>query len=533
MTRPTSQANPTRQWLQEHLQAGFAALAQHRIRDASEICRVLLSAAPKLVEGHFLVGLVALEARDRKMALSAFGSVTRLDPKHAAAWAQLARMFAQEGQVNRADRALTEAVSHQAGDPVVQDLIGTVYQLLGDLDESRRWHERAVAGQPEHVPYLVNHANSLVFHGETAAAEAELRRILELQSDNPQAHWILAGTRKATDRTHVEELQRLAGNERQHPRALAFLNYALGKELEDLADWDGAFDAYERGAQARRQTVEYDEPAEEAMFAALHEIYTPEWLAGKPGGSDDPAPIFVVGQPRTGTTLVERIITAHSAVHSAGELQQFGLALRRLGNYRDPKRFSDALVRQAADIDSAALGEAYINTTRKLRGDRARFVDKLPPNYLYLPLILAALPKARIVHLRRDPMDACFASYKQLFADAYLHSYDQREMARHHARYYQLMEAWRSRFPGRFLDIAYEDIASDLEPNARALVDFLELPWESACLEFHKQSAAVTTASAVQVREPVHTRSIGRWRRYEARLGPMLETLREAGVPVG
>ena len=167
-----------------------------------------------------------------------------------------------------------------------------------------------------------------------------------------------------------------------------------------------------------------------------------------------------------------------------------------------------------------------------MRGSLPRFVDKLPPNYLYVPLILKALPKAKIIHLTRNPMDACFASFKQLFADAYPHSYDQAEMARHHARYYHLMALWRERFTGRFFDIAYEDTARDLEPNARALIEFLELPWEDACLHFHKQDSAVTTASAVQVRQPAHTRSIGRWRRYENQLGLTRKTLQEQSVPI-
>jgi hypothetical protein len=248
-------------------------------------------------------------------------------------------------------------------------------------------------------------------------------------------------------------------------------------------------------------------------------------------GHDDPSPIFVIGQPRTGTTLVERIITSHSQVYSAGELKQFGTAVRRLSNYREPKRYSAKLAVQAAKVDVEKLGKAYLTTTKTMRGSLPRFVDKLPPNYLYVPLILKALPNAKIIHLTRNPMDACFSSFKQLFADAYPHSYDQAEMARHHARYYHLMSLWRERFSGRFFDISYEETARDLEPNARALIDYLELPWEDACLHFHKQDAAVTTASAVQVREPAHTRSIGRWRRYENQLEPMRKALQEQGLP--
>ena len=149
---------------------------------------------------------------------------------------------------------------------------------------------------------------------------------------------------------------------------------------------------------------------------------------------------------------------------------------------------------------------------------------------LLLPLILKALPNAKIVHLTRDPMDACFASYKQLFADAYLHSYDLQEMARHHCRYRHLMDVWRERFGNRFHDISYEQTVGGLEPNARELIEYLGLPWEDACLRFHEQKKAVSTASAVQVREPVHTRSVGRWRKYEKQLQPMLATLSEHGL---
>ncbi|MEQ9562899.1 MAG: sulfotransferase, partial [Woeseiaceae bacterium] len=261
--------------------------------------------------------------------------------------------------------------------------------------------------------------------------------------------------------------------------------------------------------------------------------FTSEWLNDTDGGHDSAAPIFVLGQPRSGTTLIERIIGSHSQVHAAGELQQFGLAIRRLSNYQDPKRFSAGLLEAATKLESRKIGGLYLETTKKMQGNTPRFIDKLPQNYLFIPLILKALPNAKIVHLVRDPRDASFSSFKQLFADAYLHSYEQREMARHHARYWHLMNHWREQFPGRFFDVSYEDTVQDLETHARKLVEFLELPWEDACLNFHEQKAAVSTASAVQVREPAHTRSVGRWRRYESQLAPMLEELRANGVALG
>lgn len=518
--------------LAERLRAGHVALTAGRFEEASRYCREALALDETSVPAHFLVGLVSLAMNDRATALSAFGSVTRLEPRHAAAWAQLARLFTRAGQPNRADQALAEAVAHAGDEPVVLDLIGAVYSQLGDQRAAKAWYARAVSLAPDQPGFLVNLASSCVFLGELDEAETILNGLLEKHPGNAQAHWLLSSARKAADRRHVEALVReiAAGNRTGHD--FAFLYYALGKELEDLGEWERAFEAFSRGAKARRSTLTFDEAAETSAFQAAARCFTTEWLESRPPGAADPAPIFVVGLPRTGTTLVERIITSHSAVCSAGELQQFGLSIRRQLDGNVPGRFSAELLERAAGLEPRRVGEAYLDVTRRFRDGRERFVDKLPSNYRYLPLILAALPEAKIVHLVRNPMDACFASFKQLFADAYPHSYDQQEMARHYVRYHRLMGLWRERFPGRFHDIEYEAVAADLEPNARALIDYLELPWEDACLNFHEQDAPVSTASAAQVREKAHTRSVGRWRRYERQLEPMRAVLEAAGIVV-
>ncbi|MBN7798189.1 tetratricopeptide repeat-containing sulfotransferase family protein [Parahaliea mediterranea] len=527
-----AQTPATAPWMQDTLRQGYTALGRGDHRGAAECCRKLLSARPDLAEAHFLVGLVAQDGNDLRTAVQGFGSVTKLDPSHGAAWAQLARLFMRMGHVNRADDALAKAVQHQDGNPVVQDAIATVYSQLGDQQESAAWLERALRQQPDNLPLLVNRANNQMFLGDFDAAEDCLRRALAVNPRNANAHWLLSNLRKADDREHVEQLRGLLADNPGNPRDLAYLNYGLGKELEDLGEWPAAFEAFAAGAAARRRTLDYDEAAEVAMFDALQEVLTRQWLDARPAGCPDPSPIFIVGQPRTGTTLVERIITSHSQVHSAGELRQFDGAIRRLVNYRGNARHSAALAHAASDIDMRRLGEAYLSTSRKLRGELPRFVDKLPTNYRYLPLILAALPRAKIIHLRRDPMDACFASFKQLFADAYPHSYDQAEMARHHARYYRMMACWRDRFGERFLELRYEDVAANPEPHARTLLEFLELPWEDACLDFHRQQGAVTTASVVQVREAAHTRSVGRWHRYETQLAPLRQALTALDIPL-
>lgn len=516
----------------QELRRGFMYLQSGQPEKAAECCRRVLDKDPGIPEAHFLVGLVATELNQRRVAVSAFGSVTELQPDHGAAWANLARQYALGGALALADEALNRAVEHEDGNAVVHDLIGSVHTLLGEDEKALQWYERAARKEPDNITFRVNHANCLMFVGRLDTAERNLRDVLAMQPKNANAHWILAGLHKAVDRTHVDEMESLVATAEYPPKALAFLYYALGKELEDLEEWGPAFTAFERGAEARRSTVDYDETGEEKTYAAFERLFTRAWMESPGQGYDSDAPIFVVGQPRTGTTLVERIITSHSRVHSAGELKQFGNAVRRLSRYSAPARFSAELAEGAARLDVAQLGKTYIQTTRTVAGETPHFVDKLPVNFLFVPLILKSLPKAKIVHLRRNPMDACFSSYKQLFADAYLHSYDQAEMARHHARYYRLMEVWRERFGDRYFEVAYEDVAGNLEPNARALIEFLELPWEDACLEFHKQKSAVTTASAVQVRQPAHTRSVGRWRRYEKQLEPTRRVLEELGIPL-
>jgi tetratricopeptide (TPR) repeat protein len=513
--------------------AAVAALTGGRPAEAAALCRRVLERSPGFVDAHFLVGLVALELEDRPTAIRAFGTVTQLRPDHGAAWAQLAWLHARTGAIARADTALAEAIRHAGDGAAVADLIGTTSSLIGEQVRAREWFRRAVAAAPARIDYRINLANAEIFLGATDVAELHVRKVLEAEPGHAQAHWLLAGLRTARDRTHVAALEALAREPGRTARERGFLCYALGKELEDLGEWDAAFAALAEGARHRRSTMEWDEAAEIAHFDALTRTYTAEWLAARPPGDPDPGPIFVIGQPRTGTTLVERILAAHPDVHAAGELQQFGLAIRRLDREsarRDGLRPAAERVAHAANLDPALVGSAYLAACARQRGTRARFVDKLPGNFVHLPLIRAALPNARIVHLVRGPMDACFASFKQLFADAYPHSYDPREQARHFARYHALMGHWRREFPGQFLDVQYEALVADPEAGTRRLLEYLDLPWHEDCLDFHRVEGAVKTASAVQVREPAHTRSVGRWRRFAAHLEPMRATLAAAGI---
>jgi tetratricopeptide (TPR) repeat protein len=508
-----------------HVARGLDAFREGRLDAAEKEARAALNVDGKRPEAHFLVGLLALEKKDWRTAISAFGTVTLINPYDRAAWAHLARLFQRVGHFDRADVALSRSLGAGAVDPETADLIGTALAQFGRHREAETWHAKAFAAAPARADFAINVAASNLFLGRDGAAAAALDPFIEA-GGVPQAEWLYSTLRRARSRARADRLMARAENAGA-PGARAFLGYAAGKDYEDCALWDDAFAAFDLGARAKRASIEFDEQAEAAQFKALAETFTEEWAARAGAGYDDPAPIFIVGQPRTGTTLVERILAGHSMIEAAGELQQFGLCVRRLA--RAPLDAPIDRAAAAAGADPRALGEAYIRAAAPMRIGRSRFIDKLPRNYLHIPLIAKALPRARILHLTRDPMDVCFSSYKQLFADAYFHSYDQEEMARHYCRYAMLMDRWRAVLPGVIFDVPYERLVADIEGESQRIFDFLDRPLEPACLDFPSLDQPVATASAAQVREPAHARSVGRWRRYGAALDPMRRVLAAAG----
>ena len=326
--------------LSQLLQDGFDALNRGQLEVAAKACQNALSQRPDLAPAHFLVGLVALEGEKRQVAHNAFKSVVKIDRDHAAAWAQIARLNASEGRIALAEAALKEVRRIQPTDPAVLDLTGTVLNQLGEYETAKAFFARVNEQAPGKTGYMMNLANALVFNGDIKEAAELFRAVIDLDPRSAQSHWGLANAVKAVDDQHILQMQQLIDTYSANPRARGFLYYAIGKEYEDLQEWQAAFDAFAAGAAARRETVEFDEVAEEAMFDLICKRFDAAWLAKRPSGNPDPSPIFVLGQPRTGTTLIERVITSHSQVHSAGELQQFGLATRRVSQHIDHRRFS-------------------------------------------------------------------------------------------------------------------------------------------------------------------------------------------------
>jgi hypothetical protein len=318
----------------------------------------------------------------------------------------------------------------------------------------------------------------------------------------------------------------------ENKRGKAHVCYALAKELEDLGESERSFQYLKLGADTRRGLMQYHIDRDLETMSSIQETFSADLFERSIEGDSNAEAIFILGMPRTGTTLVERILSSHTDVFAAGELNNFAVQLMNLvrAHVSENKLPRDELVRLSAGIDFKTLGAAYIESTRPFTGHTPRFIDKLPLNYLYTGLIHLALPNAKVINLRRNPMDTCYAVYKQLFLDAYPFSYDLEELGKYYVAYHRLMEHWHAVLPGVIHTVDYETLVSDIEGESRRLLDFCDLDWQPQVLKYYESKEASTTASTTQVRQPVYKSSVGRWRDYERQLQPLIRILRDAGI---
>ncbi|HET9351351.1 MAG TPA: sulfotransferase, partial [Burkholderiales bacterium] len=323
--------------------------------------------------------------------------------------------------------------------------------------------------------------------------------------------------------------------------ARAQFSFALGKALEDRGDYPGAFAHFAAGNRLRRALESYDPVQTEVINERIRAVFDADFLARHAGkGDPDPAPIFVVGLPRSGSTLIEQILASHSQVDATHELPEVGRLIQNISRARAGKVAYPEAVRDFDAAAFAAQGRAYLDATRQYRHGAPRFIDKNPNNFASLGLLALALPNARFINARRHPLDTCVSCYRQLFARGQPFTYDLVELGEYYLEYDRMMTHWRDVLPGRVLDVQYEDVVADLEGQVRRLLDFCGLPWEDACLRFHETERAIRTASSEQVRRPIYGGSIGTWRRYEREIAPLVEVLapllqrygRDFGLPL-
>lgn len=416
---------------------------------------------------------------------------------------------------------------------------GWEFGQLGDLlarleryDLAAVAYASAVAAEPADADLHYNRATVQRFVGDLVGAENSCAQALRLRPYDPDALYLQSGlARQNRERNHVQELLEARGRART-PRAISSIEYALAKEYEDLGDFDPAFEAMTRAGAVRRAHMQYDVAQDEAIIAAIMQSFDRTVLSAELRAECTDEPIFIVGMPRTGTTLLERMLCNCPEIRRAGERADLGALVTMLTRRRAGGRRLNALetVRESVLIDHSELGRSYIASVNAGREGGTRFIDKFPLNYLYIGLIRAALPRACIVHMTRDPMDTCLAIYKQRFEDAHPYSYDLDDLGRYFIAYRKLMRHWRESLSERILDVSYEELVRDPESACAQVFSHCRLTYLPAYASASAQDHAITTASAAQARRAVYTSSVGAWRNYERHLGPLLERLRRADV---
>jgi tetratricopeptide (TPR) repeat protein len=406
--------------------------------------------------------------------------------------------------------------------------VGQLFTYLNLHTDAERCYQQALRLQPDGAQALYNWATSLIALGRLAEAEQALDRVLVMNPHDYDAYYNRATLRRQkADRNHVGQIEAALQLPMRHPAGSVALNFALAKELEDLGDYPGSFASLKRGADLRRRLLSYRVSDDVATMRQIAEVFGGEFFGRDIAGCPDERPVFILGLPRSGTTLVDRILSSHSQVSSRGETSDFAKAL--LSDVGDAGG-KEALIRRSAQANFRAVGERYCARLAMQTGLRS--IDKTPVNFLYLALIARALPRARIIHVRRNPMDLGYAIYKTLFRMAYPFSYDLGDLGHYYLAYDRLMAHWRAMLPGRFLEVHYEDLVGKQEATSRRLVEYCGLEWEQACLSFERNARPCLTASAAQVREPIYASSVGLWRRYREQLQPLASVLRSGGIDV-
>lgn len=522
----------------EIVQAG-SLFCDGELASAEEILRAYLGKSGNHVEALRLLARIAHQRGALDDVEELLAEVLRLAPNYRAARADYTRVLVDQQKYQEASEVIALLLKLEPDNWDYRSLNATVHAGLGD-------HERAISSYREllvaapswsHLHLLLG--NSLKAVGWQQDAIESYRAAASARASFGDAYWSLANLK--TYRFTAAEIERMRAEERGSATQLVdryHLCFALGKAFEDRGEYAESWHYYERGNALKRAQSRYDPIASETNVRKQIAVFTAEFFAAHAGvGARDPAPIFIVGLPRAGSTLIEQILASHSQIQGTRELYNIERIVREMGG-RDPDadslRYPGLLVDLAPE-DFHRLGERYLSETRAYRKDRAGaptpfFIDKMPNNFRHIGLIHLMLPEAKIIDVRREPMACCFSNLKQLFASGQEFTYSIDTMARYYRSYLELMQHWDSVLPRRVLHLEYEDVVEDLETTVRRVLEFCKLEFEPRCLEFHKTARSISTASSEQVRQPIFRTALSQWRQFEPWLGPLKDALGDALV---
>jgi tetratricopeptide (TPR) repeat protein len=514
-----------------HANIGLLLMAARRHAEAEAHLRSAVACMPADAALRNALGVAQEALQHLAEAEQTYRAALAAQPDFAEAHANLGNCLRRLGRPDEARAHYAQAIELKPDFAVAHYNLGILLQDSGDVERAIARYRQALAIRPDYVEALNNLGSCLRMHGQVDEARATFERILEWRPAQIEAHCNLAQykTYRASDpqvETLLAQQHRL---ESLSEEGRVRYWFTVGKMLEDVGRHDESFAAYAQANRAKHAITPWDEAAQRDLQRRILATFTRARMqqadttcAAEP--AEGPTPVFILGMPRSGTSLLEQVLSTLPGVHGAGEITWLAETLQSAqddeeGGFQFPETLGSYPTPRLR-----ALGRRYVARLRQLAPQATHVVDKLPANFTHVGLIHLMFPAARIVHAMRDPMDSCFSCYSRLFAGDNLgFTYDLETVGRYWVRYHELMRHWRDVLPpGRILDVPYETMVADFENQARRVVEYLGLPWDERCLGFHDSQRVVKTASVAQVRRPIYRTSVARWRPYERHLGPLL-----------
>lgn len=517
--------------LPRELLAASNHMHERRLAKAEALARAFLQKNPRHVEAMRILAEIGKRLGVMDDAEFLLESAVAFEPDNIAARLDYVEILRKRQKHEAALKEAEGLVARDPDSPVFRSRYAVEALAVGDYDRALKSFDQVLAALPEDAGTHTAKGHALKTMGRTEDAIDSYRRAFAARPDYGEAYYALANLK--TYRFTDEEITAMQAQENKpglNPNDRIHLCFALGKAFEDRGEAATAFTYYERGNSLKRARSGYDADKMDAEFAAQKQACTPALFEDRSGmGHAAPDPIFIVGLPRAGSTLLEQILASHSQVDGTLELPDILAAAHKLrGRQRgeDSSRYP-AILHDLGAEELEALGREYIENTRIHRAGAPFFTDKMPNNFRHVGLIKLILPNAKIIDARREPMACCFSGYKQLFAEGQEFTYSLVDAGRYYRGYVELMDHWDAVLPGEILRVRYEDVVDDLESQVRRLLDFCGLAFEPACVEFHKTKRGVRTASSEQVRQPINTSGLAAWKPFE----PWLDSLKEALGP--
>ena len=505
----------------EHKEAG-------RGKEAEDIYRSILKRDPNHVEAARLLARIAMDHERYHEAEIFLMRVVQNAPDYARAWVDLANAQKEQDKYNEATKSALELLSITPDSPESHMLYAGIIGSAGRHEEAIMAYEEVIALEPEKPGAFSSMAHHLKTIGHQDEAIAAYRQSIAIKPDHTESYWSMANLKTFQfDNKEIDAMQALLLEKDLPDASRVHVYNALGHEYESRKDYPKAFDNFSACNQLRRKSESYDPVETETLHQKIIAIFNTGCFEQDAADVSDVSPIFIVGLPRSGSTLLEQILASHTQVEGTHELSDLSRTIQsvRRKNPVGKKSFPESLEHYKLQ-QWVAIGQGYLESTKKYRTDRAFFVDKNPNNFTFIGALKLALPNAKIINARRHPLDSCYGSYKQLFANGQPFTYDLVELGEYYLQYQSLMEYWHKVLPNFILDVHYEKVVSDLETEVERMLDFCGLPFEENCLRFHETERAVKTASSEQVRQPLYSSSINLWRKYENNLGDLIEILR-------